>query len=541
MPAAGTPLHDRSASELSRLLGRREISSREAVLSCLARIEEREPAVHAFTEVFRERALADADRADATRARGEPCGPLHGLPVSIKENFDFAGAASTMGVASRRSLKAGADAAMVTLLREAGAVILGRTNLSQLMLYAESRNPVFGQTVNPWSAAHGPGGSSGGEAAAIAAGMSPLGIGTDIGGSIRVPAHFCGIAGLKPTLDRLPMRGAAAGLPGQEAVRAQCGPMARTVGDLALLMAALDPARMSALDGRVPPLEWRPQPLVAGATARFATGATARAAAGAAESGPAGKLRVGLCLDDGLVKTSASVVRGLERAAQALRERGCEVVPFAPPRVREAIFLQLQAMSADGGAVIGEQLRGQPVDPVLLSLMRIARLPAVVRTSLARAIRDELPARTLRALGRKPVEELWRITGELRAYRFEMLAAWDLAGIDLVLCPPFATAALPHLGAKGFLLAASASMLWNITQLPAGVVPVTRVRPDETQRAGASGMLEKLAAAVDAQSAGLPVGAQIVGRPWAEPLVLAAMEAIESEVRGDAGFPQTPV
>jgi fatty acid amide hydrolase len=489
-----------SATELARLLGSRAISSREAVLACLRRIDEREPAVHAFTSVFRERALSDADALDTERARGRVRGPLHGLPVSIKENFDFAGEASTMGVPSRRALKAPADAAMVTLLREAGAVILGRTNLSQLMLYAESRNPVFGQTANPWSAAHGPGGSSGGEAAAIAAGMSPLGVGTDIGGSIRVPAHFCGIAGLKPTLDRLPMRGAASGIPGQEAVRAQCGPMARTVADLSLFMSALDPLRMSALDGRVPPLAFAAQPL--------------------------GKPRVGLCIDDGVVPPSLAVVRGLERAARALRDRGCEIVPFAPPRVREAIFLQLQAMSADGGAAIGKLLRGQPVDPVLLSLMRIARLPGPVRGVLARAVRDELPARTLRALGRKPVEELWRLTGELRAYRFEMLAAWDAAGIDLLLCPPFATPALPHLGAKSFVLAASASMLWNITQLPAGVVPVTRVRADETERAPAPG---------------IPVGAQIVGRPWAEPLVLAAMEAIEMEVRGDADFPGTPV
>ena len=351
------------------------------------------------------------------------------------------------------------------------------------MLYVESRNPIFGQTSNPWSPVHGPGGSSGGEAAAIAAGMSPLGIGTDIGGSIRVPAHFCGIAGLKPTLDRLPMRGAASGIPGQEAVRAQCGPMARTTADLALLMSALDPLRMSALDGRVPPLDWRAQSL----SGRSSTD----------------RLRVGLCIDDGMVKPSIAVVRGLERAARALRERGCEVVPFTPPRVREAIFLQLQAMSADGGAAVGKLLRGQSVDPVLLSLIRIARLPAVVRQPLARAVRDELSARTLRALGRKPVEELWRITGELRAYRFEMLAAWDTAGIDLVLCPAFATPALPHLGAKNFLLAASSSMLWNITQLPAGVVPVTRVREDETLRAPSPGMLEKTAAAVDARSAGL--------------------------------------
>lgn len=517
--ASGRSLCDLPATRLAALLASRDISSRELVEAHLARIESRDGALRAFTHVFRERALADADRSDAERARGETRSPLHGLPVSIKENYDFAGEATTVGVEGRKGRLAAADAAMVTLLREAGAVILGRTNLSQLMLFVESRNPVFGQTVNPWSAGHGPGGSSGGEAAAIAAGLSPLGVGTDIGGSIRVPAHFCGIGGLKPTLDRWPMRGAAAGIAGQEAVRAQGGPLARTAADLTLLMGALDPRRMSALDGRTPPLPFEPVTL-------------------GSRSQP---LRAGVFTHDGLVAPSAAVARAVERAARALRERGCELVPWTPPRAREAIFLQIAAMSADGGAALARELRGQRIDPVLRSLLKIARLPAAVRRSLAAVVRDELPARTLRALGRKPVEELWRLTAELRAYRFEVLASWDAAGLDLVVCPPFATPALPHGGAKGFVLAASSSMLWNIAQLPAGVIPVTRVRAGETVRAAAPGMLEKLAAGVDAQSAGLPAGVQIVGRPWAEALVLAAMEAVEEEVRGDEGFPQTPV
>jgi fatty acid amide hydrolase len=419
-----------------------------------------------------------------------------------------------MGVVGRAGSKAGADAALVTALREAGAVILGRTNLSQLCLYAESRNPLFGQTANPWSLEHTPGGSSGGEGAAIAAGLSPLGVGTDIGGSIRVPAHFCGIAGFKPTLDRLPMRGIGAGIPGQEAVRAMCGPMARTARDLQLVMSALDPRRLSALDGRVPPLPFSEAEL--------------------------GRPRVGMYLDDGILPPSAAVARAVRRAAEALGTRGCEVVPWTPPRAREAIFHQLAALSADGGARLGRELRGQPVDPVLLSLMRIARLPALVRKSAAAVIGDDLAAETLRSLGRKPAEELWRLTGEIRAWRFEVTASMDAAGIDLLLCPPFATPALPHGGSRQFVLAASSSMLWNIAQMPAGVVPVSRVRPEETGRAAGRGLMEKLAAAVDAKSARLPVGAQIVGRPWADERVLAAMVAVEEEVRHDADFPRTP-
>src|SRR5438045_480220 len=133
-------------------------------------------------------------------------------------------------------------------------------------------------------------------------------------------------------------------------------------------------------------------------------------------------------------------------------------------------------MSADGGARLSRELRGQPIDPVLLSLMRIARLPGLVRKGAAAVVGDDLAAETLRNLGRKPVEELWRLTGEIRAWRFEVIESMNAAGIDLLLCPPCATAALPHFGARQFVLASSSSMLWNIAQLPAGIVPVCRVR-----------------------------------------------------------------
>jgi fatty acid amide hydrolase len=507
---SASSLCDLPAAHLCGLIARREVSSKEVVEAHLARIARHDGALRAFTQVFRESALQEAER----KGRGPRPGPLHGLPVSVKENLDIAGEATTFGVASRGAVRAQRDAAIVTALREAGAVVLGRTNVAQLGLFAESRNPLFGQTANPWSLAHTPGGSSGGEGAAIAAGLSPLGVGTDIGGSIRVPAHFCGVAGFKPTLDLLPMRGIATGIAGQEAVRAMCGPLARTVGDLIFFLSSLNPRRLSELDGRTPPLAFAEEKL--------------------------GRPRVGLLIDDGVLTPSLSVQRAVRRAADALRARGCEVVPWQPPRAREAIFLQLAAMSADGGARLQRELRGQPIDPVVLSLMRIARLPWVLRAGIAAAVKDQTSAGTLRALGRKPVEEYWRLTGEIRAWRFEVLAAMDAAGIELIVSPPFATPALPHGGAKRFVLAASASMLWNIAQLPAGVVPVTRVRADEAQRADARGVLGKLAARVDAISAGLPVGAQIVGRPWADARVLAAMAAVEDEVRRDPDFPRTP-
>ena len=507
------------ATALATLLARGDVSSSEVVAAHIARIDAIDTCVHAFTRVYRERALADAERADAERRRGTIRGPLHGLPVTVKECLDIAGEATTLGIPSRRQHHAAADAALVTLVREAGAVVLGRTNLSQTMLFSESRNPLFGTTVNPFALDRSPGGSSGGETAAIAAGMSPLGIGTDIGGSIRIPAHASGVAGLKPTLDRLPMAGVVTALAGQEIVRAQAGPIARTVGDLVLFMGALDPGRMAALDGRTPPLPWAPAPDVRG-------------------------LRIGWYDDDGVVRASPALVRAVARAADALRAAGCEIVPFTPPAIADAVLLQVEALSADGGATLRQALAGGEVDPVLRPLLALGRLPGSLRRFIARvaaARGDALTAQTLRALGRKPVEHLWRLTARVRAYRVELLAALDAHRLDLVLCPPFATPAVPHGGTRNFTLAASYTILYNLTQLPAGVVPVTRVRGDETSRSPARGVAEAAAARVDAGSAGLPVGVQIAGRPWAEPTVLAAMAAVEAAVRDEPDFPRTPV
>jgi len=517
MPA----LHERGAFEIARLLAASEISSEEATKAHLDRIEAVDGRVRAFTTVLRHEAMAAARRADEERRRGEIRGPLHGLPVSVKESLDMTGFASTLGAASRRDLLATEDAGVVTLLRGAGAVIIGRTNVSQLLLYHETRNPLFGQTSNPFSLAHTPGGSSGGESAAIAAGMSPLGIGTDIGGSIRVPAHFAGIAGLKPTLDRWTTKGSNGALVGQEAVRSQLGPMARSARDLALIMGALDPVRMTALDPRVPPLPFTDPARV-----------------------DVARLRVGFYTDDGLLPPSAAVARAVHEAAAALRARGAEVVSFVPPGIEDAIYGYIAAMTADGGRTAMQVLKGGSIDPSLQSMRLLAQLPAQVRRTAARVVGFVGQARLRRffeAAGEKSVAELWQITATLRSARAAIYAAMQAEGIDLLLCPAHATPALPHGLSKDFTLAGSPSMLWNICQFPAGVVPVTRVRADETKREAPKDQLEKRAAEVDRQSAGLPVGVQVIGRPWEEDRVLAAMIAIEEVVEKSPGFPRTPV
>jgi fatty acid amide hydrolase len=253
---------------------------------------------------------------------------------------------------------------------------------------------------------------------------------------------------------------------------------------------------------------------------------------------------VGVFLDDGLVPVSHSVARAVRRAGEVLAERGCIVEPFTPPDPATQIYGYFAALSADDGATIMRGLAGGEIDPVIQSLLNLVRVPQKLRGlggRVASVLGEERLGRLLGGMGRKPVEEFWRLTQQFRTYRFAVLDALDAAKIDVVLSPAHATPALPHGLSRDFLVAGSHSMLWNIVQFPGGVVPVTTVRESEGHRDSAGDRLEKRAAEVDRRSPGLPVGVQVVARPWREDLVLATMKAIEESVAGDEGVPRTPI
>jgi fatty acid amide hydrolase len=278
---------------------------------------------------------------------------------------------------------------------------------------------------------------------------------------------------------------------------------------------------MTALDPRVPPLPWQDPAAI-----------------------EVEKLRVGTYVDDGVLKASPAVARAVEAAASALRARGCQVVPFDPPDVRSLVSAYLGAMSADGGTALLESLSGGAVDPVLEPMRRLAPVPVPVRrvaARVARAVGQPNFALMLGSMGEKTVSELWQLTDRLRTYRTALLEAMDRHRLDVLVCPPAATAAWPHGAAKNFTLASSYAILFNATQMPAGVVPVARVRPDETARPAGRDRIERHAADVEAKAAGLPVGVQVAGRPWGDSRVLAAMRAIEAEVSRSPEFPRTPV
>ena len=231
----------RSATELAAMIRRRELSSRELLELYLARIEKQNPRLNAVVTLDATGAREAAARADAALDRGESWGPLHGLPITIKDSFETAGMRTTSGSPGLSNHVPATDADAVKRLRGAGAVILGKTNLPVFAGDVQSYNPVFGTTNNPWDATRTPGGSSGGAATALAAGLSALELGSDIGGSIRTPCHWTGLFGHKPTHGIVPMRGHIPGPPGSlsEMDLAVAGPMARSAEDLDLALGIL--------------------------------------------------------------------------------------------------------------------------------------------------------------------------------------------------------------------------------------------------------------------------------------------------------------
>jgi amidase len=227
-------LYHLGAAELARRIARGDLSSRELLETLLARVERFNPELNAIVVLRADAARQRADEADRARARGQSWGPLHGVPMTVKECFDWADTPSTFGHPERRDHRATEDAVALARLKQAGAIVLGKTNVPKDLSDWQSVNALYGLTRNPWNLEHSPGGSSGGSAAALAAGLSALEIGSDVGGSIRMPSHFCGTYGHRPTFGIVPVRGHATtpDMPPDD-INA-VGPLARTAEDLEL-------------------------------------------------------------------------------------------------------------------------------------------------------------------------------------------------------------------------------------------------------------------------------------------------------------------
>jgi len=461
-----------SAVSMAEQIRKKRLSPVELVEAHLARIEALNPKLNAFVHIDAEGARMQARSAEAAVLKGEELGVLHGVPLSIKSSVEVVEMPWEAGTKLRTGIVGKRDAPLVVRLRQAGAIIIGVTNAPELLMAWETDNLLYGRTNNPWDLTRTAGGSSGGEAAAIAAGMSAGGVGSDGGGSIRQPAHFSGICGLKPTPGRIPATGHFPASVGPFALLGVVGPMARNVDDLKILFEVMQGPDDGDPSAAPVPIRWPGKDELK-------------------------HIRVGYFEDDGRTPVTAETRAAVRTAADALRRAGFQVEAFRPDGLEVARQLWWKLFGIAGGMMLDPMTKGRETElsPMLAEFCRgVAAQPThtaqslletwiqrdVVRTQVFAQMRDYpvllCPAASIPAF--RHGERSWRVEGKTVEY----LDAW------------------------------SYTEWFNLLGTPAVVVPVGKSRE------------------------GLPIGVQIVARPWQEELVISIASALEAQ-RGCYGQP----
>lgn len=450
------PITLRPASEQLALLRRRDITPGELLDEHIAQIRRLNPQLNALVDF-------DADRVRSQVARLRP-GPLSGLPVTIKSSIAVAGYRCETGSTIHRGFIPDTNAVLVDRLLAAGAVVLGTTNCPEFLMAYETENLLYGSTRNPWDLERTPGGSSGGESAAIAAGMSAAGLGSDSGGSVREPAHFTGICALKPTAGRFPAAGHLPPCLGPFAFLGSIGPMARTIGDVRLLFEKL--AGQDAIDPNSAPVPLRP-----------------------ISREEAKQVPIGYFEDDGLVPVTAETRGAIQQAAQSLRDQGFTVKPFRPASLEAARKLWFTFFVQCGAMLYAPTIRGreQELSPTFRDFLAIARAASpLTADSLLDAWVESDKVRS-------------RLLDEMRAFPILLCPVCSIPAFK-----PFERSWTIDGQSVDYLDAMRFTQWFNLLGGPAAVVPVMR------------------------SAEGLPIGVQIAGRPWADELVLEVADALDS-------------
>ena len=452
-----------SAKAMAQAIRNGEVSAVELVEAHLARIEEVNPAINAVVMLAAERARTEAEEADAAIARGESVGALHGVPFTLKDSIDTEGVVTTGGTLGRKGFVPDKDATVAARLRAAGGILLGKSNTPELTLAAETDNLVYGRTNNPFDVSRTTGGSSGGAGAIVTCGGAAFDIGSDTGGSVRYPAHFCGIAGLKPNSGRVPRTGhIVSHSMGAVDSLTQNGPMARYVEDLALVLPII-----SGPDWSDPAIV--PMPLGDPADVNL------------------GELRVCFYTDNGIGTPTAETIAAVRAAVDAVADAGCSVEEDVPSVIAENPDISNELSGGDGRAWTQRQLGKWGTTEIFPYLER----------RIARASEFEVPVGDFTA-------RLEHVDG----FRSAMLGF--MRDYDVIICPVAAFPAQPH----GESLedrnqpGMSYTATYNITGWPSTVV-----------RGGTS-------------PEGLPIGVQVVARPWREDVSLAVAQYLEGVTGG---------
>jgi len=446
----------------------------------LERIQSCQPKLNAFVHLDESGAREQARAAESALAHGAPLGPLHGVPVTIKSSIDVAGWPCPAGSLLRKDYVAAQDAPLVSRLKFSGAILLGNSNTPEFLMAYESNNLLTGKTSNPWNLAFSAGGSSGGESAAIASGCSVAGVGSDGGGSIRVPAHFCGICGLKPTPGRVPATGHFPECAGAFSWIGVVGPMARTIADVRKLFQAMSgPDPGDPLSAPVPMRSYSEKELRG--------------------------LRVGILESAALGHATPETRAAVARAAQLLTEQGFHVEPFRLSGLDRALELWWIFFGSVIGHLIGHSVEGHEahISPMLHEYLSIACAGGPLNLdefTKACADRDHLRADLLRQMQDLPI-----------------LISPVSSG------PAFRHGEGNYRPGTGYLDTMRHSQWLNLAGFPGASVPIGHSpvghSPVSDSPTGNS--------PINDSNVGLPIGVQIIGRPFEDELVLAVAEILE--------------
>ncbi|RDI79023.1 ATP-dependent DNA helicase II subunit 1 [Venturia inaequalis] len=456
-----------------------EWSAEEVTWAFCKRASAAQQLTNCLSETLFQQAVASSKALDAHfQQTGKPKGPLHGLPISIKDNFNVIGVDSTVGFASWVGHPAVYNATLVDILQDAGAVLYVKTNVPTAMMIAETVNNVFGRTLNPLNRKLTSGGSSGGESALIAFGGSPLGIGTDIGGSLRIPAAMTGIFTLRPSFGRFPTLKCKSGLAGQEAVQSVNGPMSQHLHDLSIFAKAVVGSEPWLQDPRCLPIPWR-----------------------TVEKKQ--KLKIGVMRNDGLVLPTPPVARALEETVAKLKAAGHEIVDWAPDGHKEAITMLSRMFVADGGNSVRTILDpvGEPFRPEM-EMYSVAK---------------ELGTHTM-----------WQLQIERTELSKAYLDRWNRCeGLDAILCPTTPYASVEHENFKyvGY------TAVFNVIDYSAVSFPSGIKADKEQDKASTMQPLSDICATIqDLYNAegvhDMPVSLQLVARRLEEEKVLMMTEVV---------------
>ncbi|MCH8257979.1 MAG: Asp-tRNA(Asn)/Glu-tRNA(Gln) amidotransferase GatCAB subunit A [Proteobacteria bacterium] len=440
--------------ELARGLRQGDYSSVELIRHYLARIEAN-ATLNTFITVAEDEALNAAACADQAFERGK-AGPLTGIPLAHKDIFCTQGIATTCGSRILENWIAPYDATVVDRLAHAGAVLLGKTNMDEFAMGSSNENSYFGAALNPWDSSRVPGGSSGGSAAAVAAGLTPVATGTDTGGSIRLPSHFSGIAGIKPTTGRVPCTGNALPSTGLISPLSQPGPMARYVEDLSFILKIISGPDL--LDPHAVDAPWHDP-----------------------EQVDVTRLRIGYHTDNGISTPATEIVQTIKNVLDLLKDHNLVAHESRPGGLEMAGFIMARVFSADSGEMLNvllEDCRTQTPSPTILRHMK-------------------RPPSELSATEFAQVLNLWQ------NYQSSMLGYFN--DFDILISPVNAHTAIKH-GEKEDMDAYTYTSAYNLTGWPATVI-----------RAGTS-------------ETGLPIGIQILSRPFREDHCLALAAWLQSKL-----------